>query len=173
MGPATDHLTHPLPLGCIALDSESSGLGDTWERGLEILHLTSDVQGNPSSSLTPIPSCCSCCVSLSFGPPCLWASKYVRAFDGGYSRLILLVFLPPSLESAIQENGSKTLGPLPLHPPAPLLTPLIPHSELLCLLIWALSGPAAAVATPARCSTEVVRAELLHPQGSERPQLRG
>lgn len=79
----------------------------------------------------------------------------MRAFDGGYSRLILLVFLPHSLESAIQENGSKTLG----LSPCPSLDPSIPHSELLCPLIWALSGPAAAVATPARCSTEGGRAE--------------
>lgn len=43
--------------------------GALWEGRLDILHLISDAEGSPSSSLTPIPSCC----SSSVFPP-VWPS---------------------------------------------------------------------------------------------------
>lgn len=94
------------------------------EGRLVILHLSLDRLGSPSSSLTPTPLAAVLVFSPSFGPPCLC----VRALNGGYGRLLLLLlFLPCSPESQRhRKNGRRpSLGPLPLHPPAPFLTPLI------------------------------------------------
>lgn len=118
MGPARGHLTHPVCLAGLLWGQLQRILR---EGRLVILHLTLDHLGSPSCSLTHTPI-----AAVLVSPPCLalLASESEHLMVGMADSSSLRLPCSPENQPH-RENGRRlSLGPLPLHPSAPSLTPL-------------------------------------------------